>query len=646
MERSRLAGYALVVFGLYTAAFLELMARSQGFGLDPFKWWLYNLGTGSQLGRLALLSAAIYLVVFSGLVYMSIGRSKLGVLAGYYGLLAPLLPPITNYLLSLVPTLLPSALNGEQLGSLIHAFYLSSPFFALGLGLAAASSSVVGLAPLLYSFYDAYWSYLGLPSPVKPITSRLGISVSLYEAVLYYTASAALIYMGYELVVSQQAQVEEELERIEPAWTEASEKPKMHEPPAWPPISREAVSQAREERPSQAERAPRESCRGVKLSELARNRREVAEKCLVGREIHGYVVEEFIGSGGFGIVLRAHAREDPDDKAAIKLLVPLPPQVPGETTSRLVRDVLLVAKDLEREAMSLRELSEKSPYVARLRAIHIDSERLAKAVKEDSLEIYMVSPPAIIMEYLGGGSLVGFLEEARRRRVTSPNNPSWVRVAAAIGAVVAKALAHVHGSGYVHGDMKPENILFTSKPPVEPAKLLPELQRALLAPEDASIVPKLSDLGAAVKIGSPVVQLTPGYAAPELEGYDLLCNELGKKTAPICAKIPVAEPSQDIYSLGMILLQLLTGMKQKQLVSLKHTKLCRIDYEKGVTCDPRQATKLLRGSSAERLAPLLEKMLSASPRDRPSASLVAACLACIANHEPIEWRICRICPSY
>ena len=367
----------------------------------------------------------------------------------------------------------------------------------------------------------------------------------------------------------------------------------------------------------------------------------------MGREIHGYVVEEFIGSGGFGVVLRAHAREDPGDKAAIKLLVPLPPPVPGETTSRLVRDVLVVARDLEREAMSLRELSEKSPYVARLRAIHIDSERLARAVREDSLEIYMVSPPAIIMEYLGGGSLVGFLEEARRRRVASPNNPSWVRVVAAIGAVVAKALAHVHGSGYVHGDMKPENILFTSKPPVEPARLLPELQRALLGPEKARIVPKLSDLGAAVKIGSPVVQLTPGYAAPELEGYDLVCNELGKKTAPICTRIPVAEPSQDTYSLGMILLQLLTGMKQKQVISFKHTRLCRIDYEKGMTCDTEQATKLLRRSSAEKLAPLLEKMLSTNPGERPVASQVAACLACIASHEPSEWSTCnKLCPSH
>ena len=642
MERSRIAGYALLVIGLYSAAFLELMARSQGLVFDPFKWWLHGLGTGSQLGNYTLLSAIAYFAVFTGLVYMSLGWSRLGALSGYYGLLAPLVPPLTSYLLSVTHLKLPALLNQAPVKDMLYSAYLSSPLFFLGLGLAATTSSVVGIVALLYSFYDASWSYLGLPGPSTPLTSRsfLGLGITLYEAVLYYTASAALIYMGYELALARRAAREQAAEKhrvlVErPSVVQRVTKPKGPKEVKTPPTPRNSA-------PSRSD-----SCRGVRLSELARNRREVVERCLVGREIHGYVVEEFIGSGGFGVVLRAHAREDPGDKAAIKLLVPLPPPVPGETTSRLVRDVLVVARDLEREAMSLRELSEKSPYVARLRAIHIDSERLARAVREDSLEIYMVSPPAIIMEYLGGGSLVGFLEEARRRRVASPNNPSWVRVVAAIGAVVAKALAHVHGSGYVHGDMKPENILFTSKPPVEPARLLPELQRALLEPERADIVPKLSDLGAAVKIGSPVVQLTPGYAAPELEGYDLVCNELGKKTAPICTRIPVAEPSQDTYSLGMILLQLLTGMKQKQLISFKHTRLCRIDYEKGMTCSTEQATKLLRRSSAEKLAPLLEKMLSTNPGERPAASQVAACLACIASHEPSEWSTCnKLCPSH
>ena len=640
MERSRIAGYALLVIGLYSAAFLELMARSQGLVFDPFKWWLHGLGTGGQLGSYTLFSAIAYFAVFSGLVIMSLGWSRLGVLSGYYGLLAPLVPPLTSYLLSVTHLQLPALLRQAPVKDMLYSAYLSSPLFFLGLGLAAATSSVVGIVVLLYSFYDASWSYLGLPGPNTLLTSRplLGLGVTLYEAVLYYTASATLIYMGYELAlarrVARKQAVEEHRVIVErPKTVQRAARPRQVQAPR-----AEHVSSA----PSQSD-----SCGGVRLSELARNRREVVEKCLVGKEIHGYVVEEFIGSGGFGVVLRAHAREDPGDKAAIKLLVPLPPPVPGETTSRLVRDVLVVARDLEREAMSLRELSEKSPYVARLRAIHIDSERLARALREDSLEIYLVSPPAIIMEYLGGGSLVGFLEEARRRRVASPNNPSWVRVVAAIGAVVAKALAHVHGSGYVHGDMKPENILFTSKPPVEPARLLPELQRALLGPEKARIVPKLSDLGAAVKIGSPVVQLTPGYAAPELEGYDLVCNELGKKTAPICTRIPVAEPSQDTYSLGMILLQLLTGMKQKQVISFKHTRLCRIDYEKGLACDTEQATKLLRRSSAEKLAPLLEKMLSTNPGERPAASQVAACLACIASHEPSEWSTCnKLCPSH
>ena len=634
MERHRLAGYALVVVGVYAAAFLELMARSQGAGLDPFKWWLHGLVISPRpLDDLVVFSAAAYFAVFSGLVFMGIGRSRLGVAMGYYGLLVPLLPPAVEYLLTRFHLGLPAALRGHMVREIINGLYLSSPLLALGVGLVAAASSVVGAVVLIYSLYDALWNQLGLPSPSMVIGSRLfqGIGVTVYDAVLYYTASAALLYMGYELALERRAARRKKPVEEAPQLV-TGKSPRRAEPPRQVVVSR---------------RGGEAACPGVRLSDFSRNRREVAEKCLVGREIHGYVVEEFIGSGGFGVVLRAHAREDPGDKAAIKLLVPLPPPGPGAATSRLIRDVLLVARDLEREAISLRELSEKSPYVARLRAIHIDSERLARAVREDSLDIYMVSPPAIIMEYLGGGSLVDFLERARRERIASPNNPSWVRVVAAIGAVVAKALAHVHGSGYVHGDMKPENILFTARPVTRLETLLPELQRALIEPAGARVVPKLSDLGAAVKTGSPVVQLTPGYAAPELEGYDLVCNELGKRSAPVCSRPPVAEPSQDIYSLGMILLGLVTGMKQRQVIGFKHTQLCKIDYEKGMICDENKATKLIRGSSAEALAPLLRRMLSTSPGDRPSASQVAACLACIAGHEPGEWRrgCSHLCPG-
>ncbi|BEP16855.1 hypothetical protein PYJP_02070 [Pyrofollis japonicus] len=646
-EKGRVVGYGLAILGIYGVAAILLVSRFVGeSSIDPFKWWLgggLHLPPRSPTDLFLVSSFIAYTLAFAGLVLLSIGKSKLGILMGLYGLLAPLLPGIAAWAASRYP----------QAGALLEAakpltpYYPSTPLMALGLGLSASTNPVIGVPLLLYALYDALWDMLGLPAPTSISLSIAGYNTTVYEALLYYTGSALVIHLA--LVLRKHREHEATMEPQAPIRVPGSAEPRpVAEAYVRPHMARRedvahstvAVSPPTREEAGADER--REECSSVRLSEFAKNRREVVEKCLVGREIHGYVVEEFIGSGGFGVVLRAHAREDPGDKAAIKLLVPIPvgSGAGGTTSSRLVRDVLMVARDLEREALSLRELSEKSPYVVRLKAIHIDSERLAKAVRTDSFEIYMVSPPAIIMEYLGGGSLSKLLEEAKRLHLARPDNRDWVRVVAALGAVIAKALAHVHGSGYVHGDLKPENILFTTRPAANPRLLASAFYEALLRPEQAKTVPKLSDLGAAVRIGSPVMQLTPGYAAPELEAYDLVCNELGKRNSPICSKAPVAEPSQDVYSLGIILLQLLAGLEHRQVITLKHKLMCRLDEQRGLVCDTSKIERMLRDAPSQ-LRLLLGKMLSDNPRERPDASRVAACLACLAGNEPRKWSTCN-----
>jgi serine/threonine protein kinase len=651
VEKGRLVGYGLAILGVYGAAAILLASRFiGGSSVDPFKWWLggrLHPPPRSPADPLLVSSFIAYSLAFAGLVLLSLGKSKLGILMGLYGLSAHLLPDIAAWAASKYP----QASVLLEAAKLLAPYYPSTPLMALGLGLATSTSAIVGAPLLLYALYDAVWDTLGLPAPSGMSMSIAGYNATVYEAILYYTGSALVIHLALVLRKHREQEVMEQPPIRIPSSTEPGSASEAYAPPrmAWreaaavrssvtaPPVVREGAGTGER----------REECSSVRLSEFAKNRREVAEKCLVGREIHGYVVEEFIGSGGFGVVLRAHAREDPGDKAAIKLLVPIPvgSGAGGTTSSRLVRDVLMVARDLEREALSLRELSEKSPYVVRLKAIHIDSERLAKAVRMDSFEIYMVSPPAIIMEYLGGGSLSKLLEEAKRLHVAGPDNRDWVRAVAALGAVIAKALAHVHGSGYVHGDLKPENILFTTRPAANPRLLASAFYEALLRPEHARTVPKLSDLGAAVRIGSPVMQLTPGYAAPELEAYDLVCNELGKRNSPICSKVPVAEPSQDIYSLGVILLQLLAGLEHRQVITLKHKLMCRLDEQRGLVCDTSKIERMLRDAPSQ-LRLLLGKMLSDNPRERPDASRVAACLACLAGNEPRKWSTCNEKCSY
>jgi tRNA A-37 threonylcarbamoyl transferase component Bud32 len=128
--------------------------------------------------------------------------------------------------------------------------------------------------------------------------------------------------------------------------------------------------------------------------------------------------------------------------------------------------------------------------------------------------------PYLIMECIDGETL-------RSRIAAGPLPPAEV---AAIGAELASSLRYVHASGVVHRDIKPANIL-------------------LDAPDDGTSTPsaKLTDFGIArlaesahlTELGSTVG--TANYVSPE--------QARGK---------PIG-PASDVYSLGLVLIECLTG---------------------------------------------------------------------------------------
>jgi serine/threonine protein kinase/WD40 repeat protein len=126
--------------------------------------------------------------------------------------------------------------------------------------------------------------------------------------------------------------------------------------------------------------------------------------------------------------------------------------------------------------------------------------------------------PYLVMEYVGGGTL----KEAMDQKIP------W-QIAAAILAPIARALDYVHGQQIIHRDIKPSNILLQ---------------------EDST--PMLSDFGilqlleskdnkADSAIGTGVG--TPEYMAPE--------QGMGK----------VVDFRADIYSLGLVFYEMVTGQK-------------------------------------------------------------------------------------
>jgi tetratricopeptide (TPR) repeat protein len=151
-----------------------------------------------------------------------------------------------------------------------------------------------------------------------------------------------------------------------------------------------------------------------------------------------------------------------------------------------------------------------------------EAEAIARLQHANFVQIYEVGRwngrPYLSMEYVDDGSLA-------RRLV---GNPQPVRRAAELVEVLARAMHHAHQRGIVHRDLTPANILFT-----------------------ADGVPKITDFGLAKLLDGAGPTLTssgttvgtPSYMAPEqAAGHS---KEVG--------------PATDVYALGAILYELLTG---------------------------------------------------------------------------------------
>jgi serine/threonine protein kinase len=136
----------------------------------------------------------------------------------------------------------------------------------------------------------------------------------------------------------------------------------------------------------------------------------------------------------------------------------------------------------------------------------------------------VTAQPFLVMALVEGSTLA---DQLRAERVTPDR-------AAEIGAAVADALAYVHGQGLIHRDVKPANVLISSA------------GRVFLA--DFGIA-RLIDSAHVTQAGD--VLGTPAYFAPEQVSGE-----------------PVGPPA-DVYALGLVLLECLTGHREYDGTSLE-----------------------------------------------------------------------------
>ncbi|MBU1751155.1 MAG: protein kinase [Chloroflexi bacterium] len=136
-------------------------------------------------------------------------------------------------------------------------------------------------------------------------------------------------------------------------------------------------------------------------------------------------------------------------------------------------------------------------------------------VGEDTLPGEATSRPYIVMEYVAGRDL---------KTLIQAEAPLSVARALDIGAQIALALAHAHDAGLIHRDVKPQNVLLTRDGRAKVTDF--GIARALATSS-------ISEAG--------VVLGTVHYLSPEQAAGD------------------PATPLSDVYALGVILYEMLTG---------------------------------------------------------------------------------------
>jgi serine/threonine protein kinase len=185
----------------------------------------------------------------------------------------------------------------------------------------------------------------------------------------------------------------------------------------------------------------------------------------------------------------------------------------------------------------------------------------------------------LVMEYVAGESLQTALLRGRFE----------VERATRIALQVALALARAHELGVIHRNLKPENVLLVRR--------------------DGSEFAKLTDFGIAKIVDAPAITFadqrlgTPGYIAPE-------CIDGGQATG-----------LGDIYALGVILYQMLTGafpFDAKVPVELLVLALQGVPVKPSARVD---------GIPPE-LEALVLRMIARKPQDRPRDAF--------ATHDALE----------
>jgi hypothetical protein len=186
--------------------------------------------------------------------------------------------------------------------------------------------------------------------------------------------------------------------------------------------------------------------------------------------------------------------------------------------------------------------------LARFRA---EAAVIARLQHPNIVQVYDVGEaagrPYLTLEFVAGGSLAQHLH----------GMPQPVRSTAQLVETVARAVHAAHANGVVHRDLKPANILLQNadctlqnEKPGQPAVLKSEISNL------HSAMPKIADFGLAKCVAGDGE--APGLGGPTVTGEFLGTPQYMAPEQAATPRQPVT-PAADVYALGAILYELLTG---------------------------------------------------------------------------------------